>query len=290
MVGPLAFSTWDSGLDDDLLRALLREDAPHGDLSTRTLGLDGRPAQIRFEARAGMVVAGLAPAARLLQLCGVQVQALISDGTGLAAGEAMLLGRGPAGAVLQGWKTAQTLVEACSGIASATAAIVRSLREAGFTTPLACTRKNFPGTRRWAAEAVQAGGGVMHRLGLSESLLVFPEHRALLGEAESLARVAALRRSQPEKTLVVEVTDAAEALAMARAGAQVLQLERFSPAALAALKQRLRDEGLPVRLAPAGGVSLANALAYAQAGADLLVSSAPYFAPPMDVKVHITPA
>lgn len=286
----MPFNPWASGLDDDLLRALLREDAPHGDLSTRALGLDDSPAQVRFEARGEMVVAGLAPAARLLTLCGLQVQAVVGDGSRLAAGEAMLLGRGPAGGVLLGWKTAQTLVEACSGVASATAAIVRSLREAGFATPLACTRKNFPGTRRWAAEAVLAGGGVMHRLGLSESLLVFPEHRALLGEAACAARLAALRRSQPEKTLVVEVTDTADALAMAQAGAQVLQLERFSPAQLAALKQQLQAQGLQVQLAPAGGVTLANALAYAQAGADLLVSSAPYFAPPMDVKVHIGPA
>jgi molybdenum transport protein len=71
---------------------------------------------------------------------------------------------------------------------------------------------------------------------------------------------------------------------------EVLQLERFSPDALAALRARLMAAGLTPLLAPAGGVTVANAVAYARAGADLLVSSAPYFAPPADVKVTIRSA
>lgn len=281
---------WLAGLHDEDLRRCLQEDAPYGDLSTHALGLDDRPARILFEARGDMVVSGLSAAARLLTLCGVHTRLLGRDGMAVQAGTPLLQGEGPAAAVLLGWKSAQTLVEACAGIASGAARIVRSLREAGLATPLACTRKNFPGTRRFAAEAVRHGGAVMHRLGLSESLLVFPEHRALLAPAELVLRLAALRQAQPEKTLVVEVATAEEAVLMAEAGAQVLQLERFSPGGVAALRERLRGRGLAVQLAPAGGVNAGNALAYAQAGADLLVSSAPYFAPPMDVQVRITPA
>ncbi|MEY8689850.1 MAG: ModD protein, partial [Leptothrix sp. (in: b-proteobacteria)] len=117
-----------------------------------------------------------------------------------------------------------------------------------------------------------------------------PEHRALLPAGELATRLAQLRTQQPEKRLVVEVGDADEAVELTRLGVDVLQLERFSPAALAALKQRLSAACLVARLAPAGGVNLANAVDYARAGADLLVSSAPFFAPPADVKVHITPA
>ena len=276
-------------IDDDRLRALLREDAPHGDLTTRTLGLADEAAQIRFEARGAMVVAGIEAAARLLALCGVAATVAAPSGAAAGPGQQLLHGQGPSAGVLLGWKTAQTLVEACSGIATATAAIVQRLRAAGFETPLACTRKSFPGTRWLAAEAVQAGGGVMHRLGLSETLLVFPEHRALLPAGTLAARLQALRQAQPERRLVVETGDDEEALALARLGVDVLQLERFDPARLAALKARLHAEGLGSRLAPAGGVTLDNALAFAAAGADLLVSSVPYFAPPSDVRVRIGP-
>jgi molybdenum transport protein len=184
---------------------------------------------------------------------------------------------------------AQTLVEAASGIATAAAAIVDALRAEGFATPLACTRKNFPGTRAVAAKAVRAGGAVMHRLGLSETLLVFAEHRAFFAPDALPAALAALRAAQPERRVVAEVGGEDEALAVARAGVEVLQLERFKPDALQRLRQRLRAQGLHPALAPAGGVTLANALAYARAGADFLVSSAPYFAPPADVKVCIEP-
>jgi len=281
---------WDSGAHDDVLRALLREDAPHGDLTTRSLGLGREPALIYFEARGDMVVAGIEAAARFLGLCGVAARVERPSGSSVGAGQLLLQGEGPAAGVLLGWKVAQTLVEACAGIASATAAIVSRLHEAGFATPLACTRKSFPGTRLFAAEAVQAGGGVMHRMGLSESLLVFPEHRALLAARDHTPWLPALLTRQPEKRLVVEVGSLDEALAMARTGAEVLQLERFSPADVATLKTALAGAALAPRLAPAGGVNLLNAVDYARAGADLLVSSAPFFAPPADVKVRITPA
>ena len=131
----------------------------------------------------------------------------------------------------------------------------------------------------------------MHRLGLSETLLLFPEHRAFFSaDADWCAAVDALGRDLPEKKRVVEVTDAAAALAMARRGVEVLQLERFSPSDVAALRKQLRAAGLSPLLAPAGGVTAANAVAYAQAGADLLVSSAPYSAPPTDVKVTLVPS
>jgi molybdenum transport protein len=74
-----------------------------------------------------------------------------------------------------------------------------------------------------------------------------------------------------------------------RAGADVLQLERFVSEALKALRGQLAAAGLAPRLAPAGGVNRSNAVDFARAGADFLVTSAPYFAPPADVQVRIGP-
>lgn len=283
--------------DAELLR-WLHEDAPHGDLTTRALGLSAQPAQMDFQARGAMRVALTEEAARLVELaaqaCGgrAELQLHRASGSDAEAGDLLLSVRGPADALLLAWKVAQTAVEAASGIASAAAEILARVRAAGFADlPLACTRKTWPGGRALAVRAVTAGGAVMHRLGLSESLLVFPEHRALLaGQARTAEALARLGRQQPEKKRVVEVGDADEALAWAHAGIEVLQLERFSPAALAALKARLAAQGLHPLLAPAGGVTVANAVDYARAGADLLVSSAPYFAPPRDVKVTLAPA
>lgn len=276
-------------IDDGRLLAWLNEDAPYGDLTTGGLPLAGRAGRMRFMARGAMRVAGVEEAARLVALAGGRAEVLRASGTAVGPGEPLLHAEGDAPALLLAWKQAQTLVEAASGIATATAAIVAALHEAGCVVPVACTRKTFPGTRALAAKAVRAGGGVMHRLGLSETLLVFPEHRAFIDPADQAQALAALRAAQPEKRLVAEVGDTDEALALARAGVDVLQLERFTPAALADLRTRLRDEGLSPRVAPAGGVDLGNAVAYARAGADFLVTSSPYFARPADVQVCIEP-
>ena len=277
-------------LPDTELQRWLHDDAPFGDLTTRALGLPGVPAQMCFQARGPMRVAATEEAARLVELCGGQAQVLVPSGRDAQQGDALLLATGPATALLLAWKVAQTAVEAASGVATAAARILSLLRAAGLPQPLACTRKNWPGGRALAARGVWAGGAVMHRLGLSETLLVFPEHRAFIAPADLPAALAALGRSQPEKKRVVETADADEALALASQGVEVLQLERFSPADVAALRARLQAAGLAPLLAPAGGVTEANAVAYARAGAALLVSSAPYFAAPADVKVSIGPA
>jgi molybdenum transport protein len=201
----------------------------------------------------------------------------------------MLVGLGRAAGVFAAWKTAQTLAEALSGIATVVARIAAAAEGTGRRVPVACTRKNFPGTRTFSARAVTAGGGILHRLGTSETLLVFPQHLALVPDAERAALLSSLRRAQPEKRVVVEGCSREDALVWARLGAEILQLERFPPQEVRALRGALDAARLDVKLAPAGGIDANNAADYARAGADLLVTSAPYFAPPADVVVTIGP-
>jgi len=269
-------------LSDQALQGLLDEDVPYGDLTTDQLGIGARPATLTFSARAAMTVCGTEEAARLFQLAGASATVIAPSGT--ATDGVLLTAEGDAAALHRVWKTAQVLVELYSGIASGAAAIVRTLRDAGHDIPLGCTRKHFPGTKAMAVKAVRSGGASLHRLGLSESLLLFHEHRLFLDESAS-GTVTRLRQAQPERNLVVEVSDETEALAWAEAGAVVLQLERFDPERVCRLRETLAAKSLAPVLAVAGGVNAGNAVAFAAAGAGLLVSSAPYYAGPMDVKV-----
>jgi molybdenum transport protein len=272
-----------------LIEALLAEDAPHGDLTTHTLGIGAMPGEARFMARVPMVAACVEEAARILQVAGATIDMAIPSGAVMDANETLLLATGPAAALLAGWKAAQTLMEWAAGIATATRDIAAAAQAVRPEIRIAGTRKTAPLTRALAARAVLAGGGAMHRLGLSETILLFPEHRAFVpgGLAEALAR---LRAEAPERKIVVEVTDAEQAWLAATHGADVVQLEKFPPAALRQVRTMLEAlaEPRPV-LAAAGGVTTGNAGAYAAAGADVLVTSSPYAAPPRDVAVTIAP-
>lgn len=268
-------------LTDEELARLLNDDVPCGDLTTETANIGASVARLEFRARQDMVVCAVEEAARLFIMCGAQVVLHVQSGQRVGKDTLLLEAQGSAQALHRAWKTAQVLVEWASGISSAAAVIV----QAAAPVAVACTRKNVPGTKAMSVKAVRAGGATMHRLGLSESLLLFPEHRVYLDEAAA-DTVARFRRAEPERKLVVEVVDVKVALVWANAGADVLQLEKFTPEAVAECRRALNKAGLLPVLAVAGGVRADNATDYVAAGADLLVTSAPYTAPPKDVQVN----
>lgn len=275
-------------LSDAVLTAILEEDAPHGDLTTEGLGLEGRPARITYAARDAMVLCGSEDAERMLGLCGItDVVRHADSGARLAPGAPILEARGPAGPLHRAWKTSQTLMEYMSGIATRCAAMVEAARVGDPQAVVACTRKTFPGAKAVCVKAVQAGGAVMHRLSLSETILVFPEHRAFLDDVP--AALKALAEALPEKAVVAEAATVEAAVTLARAGVAVLQLEKMSPEQVEAVARQVRSLPYPPVLAAAGGVNAANAEAYARAGCRVLVTTWPYFGKPADVQVRLGP-
>jgi molybdenum transport protein len=286
------------------LERLLADDVPFGDLTTEAIGIGDAPGRLAFAAREPMVVAEAETAAALLEHAGCRVTLATRSGATLAAGSDILTATGSAAALFRGWKVAQTLVEVWSGVATAARAMVDAAAAISPGVVVACTRKNVPGTKSCAVRAVRAGGAVMHRLGLSETVLVFPEHRAFVAGEPLRETVRRLRRAAPEKKLVIEVASIEDAAAAAEAGFDVIQAEKFTPAQIAALVDRLASANLrptelvpaasapakmPPLIAAAGGINAENAGVYAEAGADILVTSSPYLARPRDVQVRIAP-
>jgi len=275
------------------LERLLADDLPYGDLTTEALGIGAARGVMRFVARDPMVLALAEDAAAIVELAGCRVELLARTGDRLVPGSPILTAHGEAAALLKSWKVAQTLIEIWSGVASSARAIVDAARAVSPDIAVACTRKTIPGTKPFAVAAVKAGGAVMHRLGLSETVLVFPEHRVFLEKIPLTDIVERLRRGAPEKRIVAEVTNFEAAIELAVAGFDVIQAEKFAPAEIAALVARMKAMSSvwnrPM-VAAAGGVNAANVAAYAQAGADIVVTSSPYLAKPCDVQVHIARA
>ena len=276
--------------DHATIDAWIAEDAPLLDLTTHLLALGDRPARIRFVLRAAGVAACTEEAARVAQHCGAQVEDCVASGQRLAAGSELLSASGSAASVLRAWKVAQNLLEYACGVASATAAMVVAVHAAAPQVAVLTTRKSAPGLRRIALKATLSGGAFPHRLGVGETVLVFPQHRALLGDWDALA--AQLARAAPalaEKKCVIEAHSLDDALAAVRAGADVVQFDKAAPDALRAWCAELAARHPTVGRIAAGGIGQANAADYAASGVHALVTSSLHYAPPADVGVVVVP-
>jgi len=150
------------------------------------------------------------------------------------------------------------------------------------TTTLCCTEEV-------AIKAIMAGGALPHRLGLSESVLVFRQHTAFCGGLQHfLQTVAQLKATSPEQKIIVEADSVEEALQIAASGVDVVQLDKLQPEPLSLLVQQLHKVAPEVKISVAGGITLENASAYAETGVDMLVLSSLYFGKPSDIAVTIS--
>lgn len=273
-------------LTDIELEALLTDDAPWGDATSWGLGISTLPGRMHFCARHAQVVCGSEEAARMGLLRGLKIDsAVVPSGTAVEPGTPLLTLSGRAADLHRVWKPAQTLMEYAGGIASATAELLATARRGNPRVRVACTRKHLPGSKSLSVKAILCGGAAPHRLGISDTLLVFAEHRTFLGDLPPDQAVARLKQAWPERQVVVEVASADEAALWMDAGADVIQLEKCSPEVVAQVVARAGTRHC--QIAVAGGVNAGNAQAYAATGAQILVSSAPYQGAPRDVAVTV---
>ncbi|MDR2746683.1 MAG: ModD protein [Treponema sp.] len=279
---------------DELVDRWIMDDVSQGDLTTRILGIGNVRGTIRFSLKQGGRVSGVDAAERVLRRLGLEITERREDGTDVEAGGCLIGAAGKAAALHQAWKAAQNILEWCCGVAGYTARMVAAVEAVNPAIRVGATRKNIPGTKLLALAAVLNGGGIIHRGGAAETVLLFANHRRFLawqGTGEDWSRiVAALRREAPEKKIVVEADTRDEALLALAAEPDILQLDKFTPQELGQLAEAAARRGSRCIISAAGGVNIDNATEYAAAGAGLIVSSAPYYAKPADVKVVLGPA
>ncbi|PVY55255.1 MULTISPECIES: ModD protein [unclassified Simplicispira] len=276
--------------DHATIDAWIAEDAPLLDLTTHLLAIGGQSARMTFTVRGDTVAACTEEAARVVQHCGGQVQSCVASGSRVRPGTALLVATGEAAGLLRAWKVAQNLLEYACGVAGATARMVQAVQAAAPGVAVLTTRKHAPGLRRIALKATLSGGAFPHRLGVGETVLVFAQHRALVGDWDAVrARLALAAPALAEKKCVVEVTSLEDACAAIGAGADVLQFDKVMPEQLRAWCPQLRERHPKLGLLAAGGVNGQNAADYAASGVDALVTSSLHYAHPADVGVQMEP-
>jgi nicotinate-nucleotide pyrophosphorylase (carboxylating) len=247
----------------DDVRAALREDIGSGDLTAGLVPADRR-------GRAGLIVRQ--PAV----LCGrpwfdetfrrldpaIEVRWSAREGDAVEAGVQLCDIAGPARALLTGERTAINFLQLLSGVATRTRRFVEAV--AGTRAKIVDTRKTLPGLRRAQKYAVRVGGGVNHRIGLFDGVLIKENHIESGGGVAAVLR-AGLALAGRADFVMIEVENLEQLEQALAAGAPMVLLDNMPPAMLRAAVELNRGRA---QLEVSGGVTLDNVRAIALTGVD----------------------
>ena len=265
---------------------LISDDMPMFDLTEELLEVGGKGGEIEFILRGKGVATGTELVTQIASRLGVERVFSRSNGEEVGAGETIWKGRGVG--VLRLWKIAQNLFEYGIGVATYTRQMVERGRSQNPHLEILTTRKVVPFTKKVALEAVMAGGGMPHRVTTTETILVFENYINLFGGWERFFReFPRLKRRGVEKKWVVEAKTLEMGIKLVELGVDVVQLDKLPPREVAQVVEVAHRSG--VKVLAAGGINLSNVEEYGATGVDGIVTTAPYFAPPADVKVRIEP-
>ncbi len=285
----------DAGLDPvavlAVVDAALAEDLGGGvDITTTATIPAGATARADFVPRADGVLAGLPVAQAVLSAVGgrgdaeVEFQPLATDGDLVRAGQPVLTVTGRTRWLLTAERTALNLLCHLSGIATLTSRWVDAV--AGTGAQVRDTRKTLPGLRALEKYAVRCGGGVNHRMSLSDAALIKDNHVAAAGSLT--AALAAVRELAGGLPVEVECDTLAQLSEALTAGAELILLDNFSVGQLA---EAVRLTAGRARLEASGGLTLSTARDVAMTGVDFLaVGALTHSAPALDIGLDIVPA
>ncbi|MDA9001943.1 carboxylating nicotinate-nucleotide diphosphorylase [bacterium] len=247
-----------------------REDIGSGDVTSAACIPHEAREKAGFLVKGSGVIAGLAVAKRVFAFGAPDVEftTVASDGDQVQPGDVVAWAEGSARQILTAERLALNFMQRMSGIATGTRKVVALLQGTG--TRVLDTRKTTPGIRVFEKAAVQMGGGVNHRMGLYDQILIKDNHVDYAGSMESAVQGALdfLEKAGRKVPVVVEVRDAMELQkALSVGGVDRLLLDNFTPAQAA---EAVDLVGGRVQTEASGGLNPDNVRAYGDAGVDFV--------------------
>jgi nicotinate-nucleotide pyrophosphorylase (carboxylating) len=255
--------------DYDLIAAALKEDIGKGDITTEFFVPETLHASGRIVAHEPAVVAGPGTAAEIFRKIdsAADVQIVRPDGEAVAAGDIVIEVRGLARSILKAERVALNFLQRLCGIATLTRQFVDAV--GNHPAKILDTRKTTPGLRLLEKAAVVAGGGVNHRFGLFDMVIVKDNHLAALGGLSGFAdQIRRLRKERPDIRIEVEADDLEQARAFVEIdGIDVILLDNMEPAQI---REALALRRNGIKFEASGGVTLKNVRRIAATGVDYI--------------------
>lgn len=256
------------------VHAALAEDIGSGDVTTLATVPEEARLTVAMRAREVLVIAGLPLAEAVFRELSpnVEIESPARDGQHVKAGETLLRISGGARGILSAERVALNFVQRLSGIATLTAQFVDAIK--GTHAQILDTRKTTPGLRRLEKYAVTCGGGVNHRFGLFDMVLIKDNHLAALRDAEPNAVAAAVRAARekyPQLKIEVEADTLEQVDQAVTAGADFVLLDNMTIVQLRLSVQKCKGRA---KTEASGGVNLSTVRAIADTGVDFVSAGA----------------
>ncbi len=268
----------------ELIDRALEEDLGSGDVTAEATVPADRQAQAHIVQKEPGVICGLDVAEEVFRRTGATEmdRTVIEGHWHESVPRDVALIRGPARAVLAGERVALNFLGHLSGISTVTARFVDAV--AGTRARILDTRKTTPGMRLLEKRAVSWGGGMNHRFGLYDAILIKENHIAMAGGVE--AAVDAARRASPDLEIELEAETLEEVGAALRAEADQILLDNMDTGQLTEAV-RARDEVRPAtKLEASGGITLATVASVAATGVDFIsIGALTHSAPSLDLSL-----
>lgn len=268
-----------------VVQRALREDIGNGDITTQATVPPGTRARATITQKGPGVLSGLACAELAFRTLDPEaaIERLADEGVWREPRVEVMTIAGDAGAILSAERTALNLLQRLGGVATLTARYVAALEGSG--TRVLDTRKTTPGLRALEKQAVLDGGGVNHRFGLFDEVLIKENHAALAGGVGNAVRQA--RAMFPDTPLVCEVQDLDELEAALEAGAPRVLLDNMDRETLA---EAVRRSAGRAQTEASGGLSLQEVKRSADLGLDFVsVGALTHSAPALDLSLLLEP-
>lgn len=267
---------------------IMKEDISYLDLTSLALGINDQPGSITYFTREEAVVCGTEEVKQVFDRLHIDSDRYVPSGQSVKAGDILISGQGRAADLHMAWKVCQNILDHCSGIATKTRKMVDLVKSCNSDISVFTTRKSFPGTKALALKSILAGGAMPHRLGLSETILIFKQHMNFIGGFEVLlTRLPRIKSECSEKKVIVEADSIEQAFRLCQAGADGIQFDKIPLKELQTACDTIKSEYPGVVLLAAGGINETNVLDYAQIKIDGIVTTSLYHAKPIDVGVRM---
>ncbi len=267
---------------DSIIASALAEDIHTGDITTAALLVEAKPIRGFLKAKEELVVSGLDVAGRVFAMLdkGAVFTPLVKDGDRVPAGTVIARMSGDAALLLQGERVALNLLQRMSGVATLTSRYVQAV--AGTKARIVDTRKTTPGLRVLEKYSVRVGGGINHRTGLYDGVLIKENHIVAAG---GIAEAVKRARAYIPHTLKIEIeTETLDEVRQAvAAGADIIMLDNMDTQAMKAAVDLIAGRAL---VEASGGVNLGSVRGIAETGVDIIsVGALTHSAPSMDISM-----